>query len=64
LTHPLYDLFVHAARGWFPDADGGVDIVPSLPGELGCSVAFTGRAVVATDNPGLMCSFALDEVLP
>ncbi len=37
-----------AADNCFPPADGGVTVLPPLPGGLECSVAFTGHAVVAT----------------
>ncbi|QWF84072.1 hypothetical protein HUW46_07516 [Amycolatopsis sp. CA-230715] len=47
-AHPLLDLFLDAARERFPAADGGVTVLPDLPGGLACSVAFTGHAVVAT----------------
>ncbi|MGQ4332179.1 hypothetical protein [Streptomyces hayashii] len=49
--HPLSGLLLDAAEGRFPPADGAVTVLPALPGGLECSVAFTGRAVVATALP-------------
>ncbi|MGW1028140.1 hypothetical protein ACWD4J_31370 [Streptomyces sp. NPDC002577] len=46
--HPLLGHFTAAAEGRFPPADGGVTVLPPLPGGLECSVAFTGHAFVAT----------------
>lgn len=46
--HPLLDLYLAAARGQFPPADGGVRVVPALAPGLEASVGFTGHAVVAT----------------
>ncbi|WP_330242436.1 hypothetical protein [Streptomyces sp. NBC_00525] len=46
--HPLLVRFTDAAEGRFPPCDGGVTVLPPLPGGLECSVAFTGHAVVAT----------------
>ncbi|MGP3770041.1 hypothetical protein ACTWJ8_04320 [Streptomyces sp. SDT5-1] len=54
--HPLLAHFDRAADGRFPPSDGGVTVLPALPGGLECSVAFTGHAVVATALPA-------DEVL-
>lgn len=50
-AHPLLARFLAAADGRFPAADGGVTVLPGLPGGLECSVAFTGHAVVATALP-------------
>ncbi|MFC0600024.1 hypothetical protein [Streptomyces palmae] len=50
-SHPLLGMLLHAADGRFPPADGGVTVLPPLPGGLECSVAFTGHAVVATALP-------------
>ncbi|WP_445525384.1 hypothetical protein [Streptomyces cyslabdanicus] len=47
-SHPLLGMFLHAADGRFPPADGRVTVLPPLPGGLECSVAFTGHAVIAT----------------
>ncbi|GLW54840.1 hypothetical protein [Kitasatospora phosalacinea] len=46
--HPLLSHLLAAAEGRFPLADGGVTVLPPLPGGLECSVAFTGHAVIAT----------------
>ncbi|MDK0524751.1 hypothetical protein [Streptomyces sp. ML-6] len=46
--HPLLAHFTDASDGRFPSCDGGVTVLPPLPGGLECSVAFTGHAVVAT----------------
>ncbi|OAH14515.1 hypothetical protein [Streptomyces jeddahensis] len=46
--HPLLAHFTAAADGRFPPVDGGVTVLPPLPGGLECSVAFTGHAFVAT----------------
>ncbi|MGW8378128.1 hypothetical protein [Streptomyces sp. ODS28] len=51
-AHPLLAFFLDAADGRFPAADGRVTLLPPLPRELECSVAFTGHAVVATAMPG------------
>ncbi len=50
--HPLLTFLLGAADGRFPPADGRVTVLPSLPGGLECSVAFTGHAVVATALSG------------
>lgn len=47
-THPLLRWFLDAADGRFPPVDGGVSVIPALPGGLEASVGFTGHAVVAT----------------
>ncbi|MGW2180634.1 hypothetical protein ACWCXX_21530 [Streptomyces sp. NPDC001732] len=46
--HPLLAHFIDASDGRFPPCDGGVTVLPPLPGGLECSVAFTGHAVIAT----------------
>ncbi|AVV47722.1 hypothetical protein C6376_26530 [Streptomyces sp. P3] len=49
--HPLLAYFLDAADGCFPPADGAVTVLPALPtppGALEASVAFTGHAVLAT----------------
>ncbi|MFJ8767672.1 GNAT family N-acetyltransferase [Streptomyces clavifer] len=46
--HPLLAAFTDAAYGRFPPCDGGVTVLPPLPGGRECSVAFTGHAVIAT----------------
>jgi hypothetical protein len=48
-SHPLAGLLVGAAFGRFPDADGGVEVLPSPPGPADAVVAFTGHAIVAAD---------------
>ncbi|MFI1287986.1 hypothetical protein ACH4VM_05745 [Streptomyces sp. NPDC020792] len=50
-SHPLLGMFLDAADGRFPPADGRVTVLPPLPGGLECSVAFTGHAVIATALP-------------
>lgn len=50
--HPLLRWYLDAAEGRFPPVDGGVSILPALPGGLEASVAFTGHAVVATALAG------------
>ncbi|MFI9624533.1 hypothetical protein [Streptomyces sp. NPDC052042] len=47
-SHPLLGMFLNAADGRFPPADGRLTVLPPLPGGLECSVAFTGHAVIAT----------------
>ncbi|GAA2332633.1 hypothetical protein OHT20_30360 [Streptomyces caniferus] len=47
-SHPLLGMFLDAADGRFPPAEGQVTVLPPLPGGLECSVAFTGHAVIAT----------------
>jgi pimeloyl-ACP methyl ester carboxylesterase len=49
--HPLLGLLLDAAEGRFPEADGGVTVLPRPPHGPECSVAFTGHAVVATSLP-------------
>ncbi|GII33874.1 alpha/beta fold hydrolase [Planotetraspora mira] len=46
--HPLLGYLLDAVDGRFPPVNGGVTVLPGLPGGLECSVAFTGHAVVAT----------------
>ncbi|NUP45983.1 MAG: hypothetical protein HOW97_01505 [Catenulispora sp.] len=48
MDHPLLAHFLAAAEGVFPPVDGGVTVLPELRPGLGCSVAFTGHAFVAT----------------
>ncbi|MGX1855697.1 hypothetical protein OIU91_39225 [Streptomyces sp. NBC_01456] len=50
-SHPLLGIFLNAADGHFPPAEGQVTVLPPLPGRLECSVAFTGHAVIATALP-------------
>jgi hypothetical protein len=51
MGHPLLELLIAAADGRFPADDGGVTVVPALPGGLEASVAFTAHAVIATALP-------------
>ncbi|MEV8517336.1 hypothetical protein [Dactylosporangium sp. NPDC051484] len=46
--HPLLACFLNAVDGRFPPADGRVTLLPALPRQLECSVAFTGHAIIAT----------------
>lgn len=47
----LYDLWARAARGGFPPADGGVDVVPAVAGAGAIVAAFTAHSVIAADVP-------------
>jgi hypothetical protein len=51
VPHPLLAYYMAAVDNCFPPVDGGVTVLPPLPGGLECSVAFTGHAVVATAMP-------------
>jgi hypothetical protein len=53
LPHPLLALLTVAADGHFPPVDGGVTVLPPLGNGWGCSVAFTGHAIVATSKSAL-----------
>lgn len=48
MSHPLLSLLHAAADNRFPPVDGSVTVLPQLANGFGCSVAFTGHAVVAT----------------
>jgi GNAT superfamily N-acetyltransferase len=50
-THRLAALLHDAARGEFPAADGGVELLPPPPGPAMAVVGFTGRYVIATSAP-------------
>lgn len=50
MPHPLLPLLTSAAEGHFPPVDGAVTIVPPFDNGWGCSVAFTGHAVIATSK--------------
>lgn len=50
-AHPLLAYLLAAADGRFPPVDGGCTVLPPLLGDLACSVAFTGHALVATARP-------------
>src|SRR3954454_14222428 len=45
--HPLLEILTEAARGRPPVADGGLTVLPALPGERHCVVGFTAHHVVA-----------------
>lgn len=47
--HALLSALLAAARGRFPDVDGGVTFVPPHREGIGAIVAFTGHAFVMTD---------------
>lgn len=49
--HPLLPILCDAAQGRFPNADGGITILPPLQDSIHALIAFTGHAVVATDCP-------------
>ncbi len=49
MPHPLLALLHAAADNRFPPVDGLVTVLPPLVNGFGCSVAFTGHAVVATE---------------
>lgn len=50
-AHPLLALLLAAADGRFPEVDGGVTLLPPLPGGQSAVVSFTGHAVIATARP-------------
>lgn len=49
--HPLLAYLLSAAAGRFPSVDGAWTVLPALAGDLECSLAFTGHAVIATALP-------------
>jgi hypothetical protein len=49
--HRLIALLENAARGTFPPADGGVEILPAPPGPAMAVVGFTSHHVIATAAP-------------
>lgn len=51
-THRLLGLLVAAARGEFPPADGGVDVLEAPAGRVEAVVAFTAHHVIATTLRG------------
>jgi hypothetical protein len=51
MVHPLLPLLHAAADNVFPPVDGLVTVLPPLTNGFGCSVAFTGHAVIATSLP-------------
>jgi GNAT superfamily N-acetyltransferase len=50
-AHPLMRVFEDAAAGQFPDADGGVDVFPELPGPADGLFGFTAHFAVAAPIP-------------
>jgi hypothetical protein len=59
--HPLLSIYLRAARGDFPPADGQAIFLPSLQHGQAAVVSFTGRAYLATSlAPGDFAEFALD----
>jgi hypothetical protein len=48
-AHPLAAVLDAAARGRFPAADGGFDVMPRLPGPADALIGFTGHFVLAAD---------------
>jgi hypothetical protein len=49
--HPLLPIYLRAARGEFPQADGQAIFLPSLHPEQAAIVSFTARAYIATSHP-------------
>jgi GNAT superfamily N-acetyltransferase len=49
LSHRLAALLQDAARGRFPPADGGIEVLPAPPGRSMAAVAFTAHHVIAAD---------------
>jgi GNAT superfamily N-acetyltransferase len=47
--HPLRQILTEAALGRPPVADGGLTVLPALPGGRHCVVAFTAHHVIAAD---------------
>jgi GNAT superfamily N-acetyltransferase len=61
VTHPLHDLFLAAAEGRFPPADGGVTFVPGFDDGTSAVVSFTAHAVIATaHDPDDLADLGLD----
>lgn len=61
VTHPLHDLFLDAAGGRFPPADGGVTFMPGFADGTSAVVSFTAHAVIATaQDPDALADLALD----
>jgi GNAT superfamily N-acetyltransferase len=48
-THPLIAILEQAARGRFPQPDGGISVLPPPPGRSDAVVAFTAHHVIAAD---------------
>ena len=49
MAHALAHFFESAARGDYPAADGGFDVVPSPGGSADALIGFTGHFVLAAD---------------
>jgi hypothetical protein len=49
--HPLLSIYLRAARGEFPPADGKAIFVPPLQPKQAAIVSFTARAYIATSRP-------------
>src|SRR3954469_3540870 len=47
--HPLLEILTEAAHGRPPVADGGLTVLPALPGPRHCIVGFTAHHVVAAE---------------
>lgn len=59
--HPLLEVFVSAAHGRFPPADGGVTFLPVHRTGIEAIVAFTGHAFVVSElGPGHFSDLSLD----
>lgn len=52
--HPLLELFLDAADGRFPPADGTVSVIPSWRSGLSAVVSFTAHTIIATDTPEVL----------
>lgn len=60
-THPLLDVYVEAAHGRFPPADGAVTFLPVHRRGVEAIVAFTGHAFVMSEiSPDGLGDLALD----
>ena len=61
MPHPLLEVFVDAAHGRFPPADGGVTFLPVHRPGVEAIVAFTGHAFVMSElGPGDFVDLELD----
>jgi hypothetical protein len=49
--HPLLSIYLRAARGEFPPADGQAIFLPTMQPEQAAVVSFTARAYIATSHP-------------
>lgn len=50
----LLEMYLDAADGRFPPADGTVSVIPSWRAGLSAVVSFTAHAVIATDTPDVL----------